>query len=88
MVYIDAEEAEYEIVDVEESPGRLLYWVNVATGAAAFMYYLYLLRPEGDVVPFKNKAYHYGSQAAETVAAWSWSWALRLRRSYRAEVEK
>jgi hypothetical protein len=72
---------------VTEETGHVLYWVNVATGLAGLAYYLYLLRPEGDVVPFKNRLYHYGSKTAESVAAWAWDAALRLRRSYRAEVD-
>jgi hypothetical protein len=81
-----SEAVEYEAPETEA--GRVLYWVNVLTGAAALVYYLYLMRPADDVVPFKNKAYHYGSKAAETLAAWSWDMALKFRRSYRAEVDK
>lgn len=87
MTYIDAEEVEYELVDAETGGGKILYWVNVATGVAALAYYLWLMKPEGDVVPFKNKLYHYGSQACETVAAAAWDGALALRRTYRREVD-
>lgn len=73
----------------DEVPRKSGRTAEVVSSLAVIVYYLYLMQQQGgDVVPLKNRVYHYGSRVCERVAAWAWDGALRLRRAYREEVDK
>lgn len=77
------------MMDDEEVPRKSGRTAEVVSSIAVIVYYLYLMgQSTTDVVPLRNKIYHYGSKAAEKVAAFAWDTALKLRREYRKEVEK